>query len=69
MQVLQRFLKLACHQYLCQQMKQIQLPQYIIDLVGNLLDEGMDDESICSAAIEAWDNEQRVEAASLAEIC
>ena len=32
----------------------MQLPQYIIDLVGTLLDDGQDDESICSAEIEAW---------------
>ncbi len=32
----------------------LQLPQYIIDLVGSLYDEGQDDESICSAAVKAW---------------
>ena len=30
------------------------LPQHIIDLVGSLYEKGLDDESICSAAIEAW---------------
>ena len=32
----------------------MQLPQYIIDLVGNLFDEGMDDETICHAVIKEW---------------
>ena len=32
----------------------MQLPQYIIDLVGTLLDEGQDDNTICFAAIKAW---------------
>ena len=32
----------------------MQLPQHIIDLVGNLFDEGMDDETICHAVIEEW---------------
>ena len=32
----------------------MQLPQYIIDLVGTLLDEGQDDNAICFAAINAW---------------
>jgi hypothetical protein len=33
---------------------EMQLPQYIIDLVGTLYDEGQDDETICFAAIRAW---------------
>lgn len=33
----------------------MQLPQYIIDLVGNLFDEGMDDETICHAVIKEWE--------------
>lgn len=33
----------------------MQLPQHIIDLVGNLFDEGMDDETICRAVIKAWE--------------
>ena len=33
----------------------MQLPQYIIDLVGNLFDEGMDDETIYHAVIKAWE--------------
>lgn len=32
----------------------MQLPQHIIDLVGNLFDEGMDDETICHAVLKAW---------------
>lgn len=32
----------------------MQLPQHIIDLVGNLFDEGMDDETIYRAVIKAW---------------
>ena len=32
----------------------MQLPQHIIDLVGNLFDEGMDDETICHAVIKEW---------------
>ena len=34
----------------------MQLPQQIIDLVGNLFDEGMDDETICRAVLKAWGN-------------
>lgn len=30
----------------------MQLPQHIIDLVGNLFDEGMDDETICCAVLK-----------------
>ena len=33
----------------------MQLPQHIIDLVGNLFDEGMDDATICRAVIKAWE--------------
>lgn len=33
----------------------MQLPQHIIALVGNLFDEGMDDETICHAVIKAWE--------------
>lgn len=33
----------------------MQLPQHIIDLVGNLFDEGMDDETICCAVINVWE--------------
>ena len=33
----------------------MQLPQHIIDLVGNLFDEGMDDETICHAVIKEWE--------------
>ncbi|MBR5736003.1 MAG: hypothetical protein IKX60_04330 [Bacteroidales bacterium] len=48
----------------------MQLPQYIIDLVGTLLDDGQDDESICSAAIEAWRAENdKASSARLAGIC
>lgn len=32
----------------------MQLPQYIIDLVGTLLDEGQDDNTICFAVVQAW---------------
>lgn len=32
----------------------MQLPQHIIDLVGNLFDEGMDDETICCAVLKEW---------------
>ena len=32
------------------------MPQYIIDLVGTLLDEGKDDDTICSAVIMAEKN-------------
>ena len=32
----------------------MQLPQHIIDLVGNLFDEGMDDETICRAVLKEW---------------
>ena len=32
----------------------MQLPQHIIDLVGNLFDEGLDDETICRAVIKEW---------------
>jgi hypothetical protein len=35
-------------------MSGMQLPQHIIDLVGNLFDEGMDDETICRAVLKAW---------------
>lgn len=30
---------------------EMQLPQYIIDFVGALYDEGLDDESICTAVL------------------
>ena len=42
------------------QLKRIgmQLPQYIIDLVGTLLDEGLDDNAICFAAIQAWEEKK-----------
>ena len=33
---------------------EMQLPQHIIDLVGRLFDEGMDDDSICLAVLKAW---------------
>ena len=33
----------------------MQLPQYIIDLIGGLFDEGMDDETICLAVLDAWE--------------
>lgn len=33
----------------------MQLPQYIIDMVGRLFDEGMDDETICLAVLDAWE--------------
>ena len=33
----------------------MQLPQHIIDLGGNLFDEGMDDETICHAVLKAWE--------------
>lgn len=33
----------------------MQLPQYIIDLVGNLYDEGIDDENICLAVLKTWE--------------
>ena len=32
----------------------MQLPQHIIDLIGNLFDEGMDDETICRAVLKEW---------------
>ncbi len=35
--------------------QEMQLPQHIIDLVGNLFDEGMDDETICHAVLKAWE--------------
>ena len=38
----------------------MQLPQYIIDLVGTLLDEGQDDNSICFAAIQAWMEKEKL---------
>ena len=42
--------------YLCLSKRlEMQLPQHIIDLVGNLFDEGMDDETICRAVIKAWE--------------
>ena len=34
---------------------EMQLPQHIIDLVGNLFDEGMDDETICRAVLKTWE--------------
>ena len=41
--------------YLCLSKRlEMQLPQHIIDLVGNLFDEGMDDETICHAVIKEW---------------
>ena len=41
--------------YLCLSKRlEMQLPQHIIDLVGNLFDEGMDDETICRAVIKEW---------------
>ena len=33
----------------------MQLPQHIIDLVGYLYDEGIDDENICLAVLKAWE--------------
>lgn len=36
----------------------MQLPQHIIDLVGNLFDEGMDDETICRAVLKAWEKQK-----------
>ena len=33
----------------------MQLPQHIIDLVGNLFDAGMDDETICRAVLKEWE--------------
>ena len=38
---------------------EMQLPQHIIDLVGNLFDEGMDDETICHAVLKAWENHKK----------
>ena len=32
----------------------MQLPQHIIDLVGTLFDQGLDDDTICFAALQAW---------------
>ena len=32
----------------------MQLPQHIIDLVGDLFDEGLDDETICRAVLKEW---------------
>jgi hypothetical protein len=37
----------------------MQLPQHIIDLVGNLFDEGMDDETICRAVINACEKHKK----------
>ena len=36
----------------------MQLPQHIIDLVGNLFDEGMDDETICRAVLKEWEKQK-----------
>ncbi len=33
----------------------MQLPQSIIDIVGNLYDEGMDDETILLFVLNAWE--------------
>ena len=33
----------------------MRLPQHIIDLVGTLFDEGMDDENICLAVLKTWE--------------
>ena len=34
----------------------MQLPQHIIDLVGSLYDQGLDDETICFAALQAYNS-------------
>ena len=33
----------------------MRLPQHIIDLVGTLFDEGMDDENIYLAVLKTWE--------------
>ncbi len=32
----------------------MQLPQHIINLVGSLYDQGLDDDTICFAVLQAW---------------
>ena len=42
--------------YLCLSKRtEMRLPQHIIDLVGTLFDEGMDDENICLAVLKTWE--------------
>ena len=42
--------------YLCLSKRtEMRLPQHIIDLVGTLFDEGMDDEKICLAVLKTWE--------------
>ena len=42
--------------YLCLSKRTgMRLPQHIIDLVGTLFDEGMDDENICLAVLKTWE--------------
>ena len=36
----------------------MQLPPHIIDLVGSLYDQGLDDEAICFAALQAWQSRE-----------
>ena len=40
----------------------MQLPQHIIDLVGTLYDQGLDDEAICFAALQAWQSQPNTSA-------
>lgn len=48
---------------------EMQLPQYIIDLVGSLYDEGQEDEDICDIVLqELLGEKDRVFPARLAEI-
>ena len=46
----------------------MQLPQHIIDLFGNLFDEGMDDETICHAVLKAWEKQKESPRRSAIEI-
>ena len=34
----------------------MQLPQHIIDLVGTLFDQGLDDDTICFAVLQAYNS-------------
>lgn len=57
LQDLQRFLRLAGLLYLCDSNELRCNWQYIIDLLGTLLDTGKDDETICSTVIMAWNDQ------------
>ncbi len=43
-----------------QEPQRMQLPPHIIDLIGALLDQGLDDENICDAVVQAWNLKKEI---------